>query len=79
MAKWFEKASVEERDHATGLMEYLNKRGADVSLNSLNVSVISGVVVLYYFALVITYFILLCFRKYIDSKLCSIQLKSANV
>jgi len=49
MAKWFEKASVEERDHATGLMEYLNKRGADVSLNSLNVSVISGVVVLYHF------------------------------
>lgn len=38
LAKWFEKASLEEREHATGLMEYLNKRGADISLENLHVS-----------------------------------------
>lgn len=35
-AKWFEKASKEERDHATGLMEYINKRGGEVNLQDLN-------------------------------------------
>lgn len=35
-AKWFEKASLEERQHATGLIEYINKRGGTVSLNNLN-------------------------------------------
>ncbi|XP_053406915.1 yolk ferritin-like [Mercenaria mercenaria] len=34
-AKWFEKASLEERQHATGLIEYINKRGGTVSLNDL--------------------------------------------
>nr|AFX93746.1 ferritin 4 [Ruditapes decussatus] len=35
-AKWFEKASLEERQHATGLIEYINKRGGTVSLSILN-------------------------------------------
>ncbi|KAH3789742.1 hypothetical protein DPMN_167929, partial [Dreissena polymorpha] len=34
-AKWFEEASKEERSHATSLMEYINKRGGDVTLNTL--------------------------------------------
>ncbi|WAR20825.1 FRIS-like protein, partial [Mya arenaria] len=35
-SKWFESASEEERKHATMLMEYINKRGGDVSLNALH-------------------------------------------
>ena len=37
-AKWFEKASKEERDHATGLIEYVNKRGGEVKMSDLTVS-----------------------------------------
>ncbi|XP_052225818.1 yolk ferritin-like isoform X2 [Dreissena polymorpha] len=37
-AKWFEEASKEERSHATSLMEYINKRGGDVTLNTLQYS-----------------------------------------
>ncbi|XP_052772903.1 soma ferritin-like [Mya arenaria] len=37
-SKWFESASEEERKHATMLMEYINKRGGDVSLNALHYS-----------------------------------------
>jgi len=37
-AKWFEKASIEERQHATGLIEYINKRGGSVELTSLDFS-----------------------------------------
>ncbi|KAL4231427.1 hypothetical protein ACF0H5_009004 [Mactra antiquata] len=37
-AKWFEKASLEERKHATGLIDYVNKRGGQVSFSSLDYS-----------------------------------------
>jgi len=35
-AKWFEAASVEERKHATGLIDYINKRGGVVSMADIN-------------------------------------------
>jgi len=37
-AKWFEKAAQEERAHATGLLEYINKRGGAISLTDINLN-----------------------------------------
>ena len=37
-AKFFSEASKEERSHAEKLMEYINKRGGDVQLKEVKVS-----------------------------------------
>ena len=39
-AKYFEKASVEEREHAEKLMKYQNKRGGRIVLQDIKVLVL---------------------------------------